>query len=210
MEDVASEHAAILDLSIDRLLAQGIAWVLAKMQIEIVNNKPLTDTVTVHTWPVEVSKLQFRRDFEVYTASGELYARAITQWVIVNMTSRRVEKIPDFVAALHPHNPKYSMPESKWRIEAQLEAPHLADLFVTPADIDINKHVNNVRYVDWVMDSVPMAFRNATALEILYRAEAVEGERLEARGQVAEENQFQISLIRDRAELVRARITNAI
>ncbi|MBN2256145.1 MAG: hypothetical protein JW736_10585, partial [Deltaproteobacteria bacterium] len=51
-----------------------------------------------------------------------------------------------------------------------------AGIRVSYRDLDMNEHVNNVRYIEWIIDSFPLEFlRNHTLkeLEINYLAEAL-------------------------------------
>jgi acyl-ACP thioesterase len=155
---------------------------------------------------VEVSRLQFRRDFELYSSSGVLLGRAITQWVILNLTTRKLERVPKFVSDCHPHNPKYAMQESDWKIEAQADSPVMASFSVKRSDIDIMNHVNNIRYLEWIIDTLPASYSKPSMVEILFRAEAVENDAICAKGKSSEDGKFSVSLFKNDTELIRARI----
>jgi acyl-ACP thioesterase len=64
----------------------------------------------------------------------------------------------------------------------KLTAPHAADrkldFRVRYSDLDVNQHVNNVCYAEWIVESVPAGVLRAChlqALELQFRAEATLG-----------------------------------
>ena len=213
MEEAASLHAAELGFSVEALHSRGFAWALARMQMELYALPAAEDLVRVKTWPVAVEKLQYRRDF-LLTGPGErggetVLAKAVTDWVVINLDSRRVERVPQFIYALQPADPEYVLEKEKLRLEGQEGAPELASFRVRKSDIDRNRHVNNVRFLDWLLESVPEEIsgsRKLRGLQVMYRAEAVYGDTVLARG-AACEGGFLHGLFRrdDGQELVRAK-----
>lgn len=210
MEEAAGRHAEALGFGVEVLQERGVTWVLARMQFEIYELPLSTDTVVVETWLVEVERLQFRRDFLLSDGNGREFIRAVTDWVIIDLDSRRLLKIPDFIAAHQPPDAPRALVKEKLRIEGQEHAPELKSFIVRKADIDRNRHVNNVRFSDWMLESVPEEFakRSLCAMQIIYRAEALYGDTVIARGSEGENpGEFLHGLYRDSdgQELVRAK-----
>ena len=116
LEDAAGAHAEALGVGLDDLRALGLAWVLAKMRLDIDRLPGAGEEVRVRTRPIGIERLQFRRDFTVYVGDEEI-ARAVTQWVIFNLASRRLERIPLHVAALTPDTPDPAMEDADIRPE---------------------------------------------------------------------------------------------
>ena len=89
---------------------------------------------------------------------------------------------------------------------------HEREFSVRHRDLDINQHVNNVSFVEWMVESIPARVLNSSVpaeVEINFLAEAFYEERLLAacHSQDSDNTQFLHSIIRqkDRQELVRAR-----
>lgn len=210
MEEAAGRHAEALGFGVEVLQERGVTWVLARMQLEIYELPLSTDTVEVETWPVEVERLQFRRDFLLSDGKGREFIRAVTDWVIIDLDSRRLMKIPDFIAAHQPPDAPRALVKEKLRIEGQENSPSLRSFVVRKADIDRNRHVNNVRFSDWMLESTPdaLAERTLSGMQIIYRAEALYGDTVIARGSAGQqEGEFLHGLYRqsDGQELVRAK-----
>jgi len=218
MEEAAALHAADLGFAVEELARRGLAWALARMWIEFhespyLGGEALNDEesswIQVKTWPVSAARLQYRRDFLI-TWRGLIMARAVTDWVVINLQSRRAERIPEFISVLQPESPELVMEVDRLRLTGQQEAPELASFVVRKSDIDRNNHVNNARFTEWIAESVPedvSSSREISSLQIMYRVEGKYGDTIIVRGGCGAEDEFQHGLYRlsDGQELVRAR-----
>ena len=210
MEETAGRHADLLGIGMDRLLEQGLAWALARLQVVVRRCPRQGEELRISTWPVAVERLQFRRDFLLRGADGEEFLLAVSDWVIMDLRRRRLTRIPDFVAALHPEHAPLALERDKERPPSPRAGLELASFKAGAEDMDRNSHVNNVRLTEWVLRSLPAAYagRFLRALHIIYRAEALLGDELTALGAPGElQGEFLHSLCRasDGQELVRAR-----
>lgn len=217
MEEAAALHAAELGFSVEKLARRGLAWALARLWIDFqelpylggeVLNEEESSLVRVKTWPVAVERLQYRRDFLI-SWRDQVLARAVTEWVVINLESRRAERIPEFISALQPENPDRVMEIERLKLPPQDQAPHLASFVVRRADIDRNDHVNNARFTEWLIESAPKEISSAKrikSLKIMYRAEGKYGDTVLARGEADAEGGVTHGLFRlsDGQELVRA------
>lgn len=187
MEEAAGNHAEQLGAGIDLLNSHGLAWVLAKMRLEIRRRPGPGEDVTVETWPVRIERVQFRRDFMLYGPDREVMATAVTQWVVMGVESRRLERFPVYVADMEPKNPPLAQDNGDIRLPALPGDAPLGPVFpVRLADIDQNRHVNNGRYVDFSLEAADLAARaegltpetdlDLACLELLFRAEGKRGD----------------------------------
>jgi acyl-ACP thioesterase len=217
MEEAAALHAAELGFSMDDLARRNLAWALTRLWIEFdewpfLGGEALTDEesswVAVKTWPVAAERLKYRRDF-LLTWRGRLLAKAATDWVVINLESRRAERIPEFITALRPENPARALEVGRPRLPDPENAPELVSFVVRKSDIDRNNHVNNACFAAWLAESTPDEFSRGRikSLQILYRAEGRYGDTVAARGARDAEGAFMHGFFRlsDGRELVRAR-----
>ncbi|MCL2029061.1 MAG: thioesterase [Deltaproteobacteria bacterium] len=219
MEEAAALHAAELGFSMEELARRGLAWALTMRWIEF-DKPPCREEgealngedfsrIQVKTWPVSIEGLRYRRDFLISRGGGVL-ARAVTDWVVLNLQSRQAERIPEFIKALQPENPERVMNISRPRLPSQENAPELAVFAVRESDIDRNNHVNNACFAKWAVESAPAEISSRRWLKsflILHRAEGRPGDTVTARGSSHAEGVFGHGLFRlsDGQELVRAR-----
>jgi acyl-ACP thioesterase len=81
---------------------------------------------------------------------------------------------------------------------------------VTYGDLDRNEHVNNVRYIDWILNGLPLDYLKTHELkemEVNYLSEASYDDEILVSSEKKEASHFFHSLIRNRdnIELCRAR-----
>lgn len=215
MEEAAGKHAEALGAGLDRLGQSNLAWVLAKMRLILYRRPAAGETVTVETWPVKMEKLQFRRDFILYGPGAgrerEVLATAVTQWVVINLETRRLERFPPYVAAMEPKDPPLAQESGDIRIPAvPADARQGPSFPVRLADIDQNQHVNNGRYVDFAFEAADAAGMPQTIsqIDILFRSEGLRGDVIASRSHMEEaRNSCVHSLYRqgDGQELARIR-----
>lgn len=178
LEDAAGAHAELLGVGLGDLRKQGLSWVLAKMRLELEALPAEGDQVRVFTRPVGVERLQFRRDFTVYVGETVL-ARAVTQWVIMNLASRKLERMPVHVAALAPERPDPAMEDADIRPEDPKDGAVGPVFPVRPDDIDQNGHVNNVRFAGFVLGAAHCAGaegKNLRRLDLVFKSEGRPGD----------------------------------
>jgi acyl-ACP thioesterase len=135
----------------------------------------------------------------------------VTDWVVLNLETRRAERIPEFIGRLRPESPEYAMPAEKLRLPGQGESGLLRRFVVRLADIDRNRHVNNRHYLEWILEATPAEIcveRRPRKIELMFRAEAVYGDSVLARGSLPGGGVCLYGLFReaDGQELARARI----
>ena len=218
MEEAAAIHAAKLGFSVEELAKRRLAWAITSNWIEFHNlpylggdvlNQEDASWVQVKTWPVSVERLRYRRDFLI-TWRGAVLAKAVTDWVVINLETRRVERIPEFICRLQPEQPEFVMDVGRLRLKSRVNTIERNSFVVRKADIDRNNHVNNARFTEWIVESVPdevSSKRQIKGLHILYLAEGKYGDDVIAQSSSESEDRLLHSLCRksDGLELVRAR-----
>lgn len=219
MQEAAGNHAAKLGLSMNRLYDEKLAWVLARLRLVPEKMPAMHSRIVVETWPVGIEGLQYRRDFIVRGMGGDVLLRAVTQWVVVSLETRKAGRVPAFIAevGLANANSVTAMDDARPRFPEVGEAFESCDFRARLSDLDRNRHVNNVRYMDWIIESVPEAARNGRLadLELMFRAEAYKDDTIAVRTMPespgaeapAPGEIFYHSLVRERdnKELVRAK-----
>ena len=184
LQEAAGNHARSLGYGVEQLHARGLTWVLNRIDITIARLPRHGETITVTTWPSAGERLYVVRDFRISRSDGEVLAQAASRWLLLDLGRRRPVspernniRVP--VCATQPPAPhRFSepiapadMPEQSWRYS------------VTPADLDLNNHVNNVRYMEWALAPVPGSKQTGCtlcALRIQYQAETGAGDEIVA------------------------------
>lgn len=180
-QEIAGNHATRLKVGIGHLNEEAKTWVLTRLKV-VVNDYPLYgESVRVETWPYGVDRLQALRCFRLWNRRGDLLAHAYSSWVIIDLDTRRPVRIPDEVARLgNPNDYLFDM-DLKSTIPDLSDSSFLKKLTVGWGDLDINRHVNNVRYIEWGLEALPvdvLESNKTVSLEIQYKAECGYGDSI--------------------------------
>lgn len=180
MQEAAYHHAEHLGLGHTFLTTKGMAWVLARQRIEIDHLPKWGDTVKIRTWPSGRDRLFFYRDFEITTGDGLRVLAASNAWSLINIEKRERAAPETYLSVDIPEGVKV-FDTKLIRLKGYLSQPAGQTVPVSYGDLDLNGHVNNVRYIEWVLHSLPRTFHEKHALkkmEVNYLAEAVYGQEV--------------------------------
>jgi acyl-ACP thioesterase len=180
LQEIAWEHATQRGFGYARLKAQGQFWVLAKVKVLLYDYPQWNDELRIDTWSKAPELLTAYRDFEGYDTECRSLFSATSAWHILSEGAHR----PQRVDALKQ---SFLIPENKHAIAeklAKLPAPETTAMTtlhnVLWSDIDVNMHVNNSRFVQWVIDSFPASFllsHRIVEIEVNFLQQAVLGDQ---------------------------------
>lgn len=182
LQEAASLQAASLGFGKEDFAAAGenISWVLTRMVVKMNRYPKWADELTVETFPRGGRKIVAWRDFEVKDAKGETLGVASSEWMVIDLKTRKIHAIPETVfAANDPANvPVLGLePFSKFRFPEQGgETPSPLGFTAMKSQIDLNGHVNNVHYVSWMLE--PCESRCPAEMEIVFRSETLAGDEV--------------------------------
>jgi len=212
MQEAASRHAEALGVSIQQLLSENYTWLLSRLKIKIASFPVWQDQIRISTWPSGAQRLFALRDFEIRDKANQTVAAAVSAWLVLDVQKRRPVRIGPFVERLKPLEGDHILPDDLDKLPGLEYRTHEKKFVVRYRDLDINQHVNNVSFVEWLVESIPVRFLNASVLaelEINFLAEAFYKDHILAacHPQDSPDTEFHHSLIRqqDGQELVRAR-----
>ncbi len=154
--DAATEHANSLGFGYARLIEEGNAWVLSRLSIEMVRFPQVGENYSLTTWIESFNRHFSERNFEICTSGGEILGYARTIWVAINIATRRPADLMAFTELEKSVSGKVCPipPQSKVRLPAEFE--HSRNYNVVVSDIDSNRHLTTARYVELVVDCLPL------------------------------------------------------
>ena len=174
-QDVAGIHAIRLGVGFDDLIAREMIWVLTKVKYEVVGAVRRYDRVRVRTWPLPPSRVNFRREYCIEELDGTPLVHGTSEWVVVHSEKRRV--LP--AGNVYPDEEYCLQQLFEGRLRKIPAAPaEGAGYGVTPTftHLDINGHVNNTKYADYVLDALQLPRDKAVrAFQIDYHRELLLG-----------------------------------
>ncbi len=181
LQTIAGEHADILHFGISDLNRENDTWILSRMRVETDRWPRKGEKVALKTWPKENDRLFGVRDFLLSDSSGNILVRAASYWIVIDRQSKRPKMIATEFRNLD--YPELSAIDNKLdKIPAPIKADYSTVITTSESEIDINGHVNNVWYADWIMKTLPESIReekNITSFEINYLSEVFADETVE-------------------------------
>ena len=214
LQDIASEHAELLNFGREDLLKANHFWVLSRMAVKIESLPEWRETIIVRTWPRGTDKLFALRDYEVSYKDGRPVASGTSSWLIVDIKSKRVQRPEEHLSRFKNETSTMSpFGRNAGKVEIPDNNGNESTMFkVRVSDLDLNLHTNNVKYIKWITDNYSLDFimkHYPGEVEINYLAESVFGEDVMIRTfQQNNENTICHSVVRlnDNRELARMSI----
>ena len=176
MQEAAYLHAEHLGLGHAFLAERGFAWVLARQRIAIDSWPRWGDAVHVRTWPSGRDRLFFHRDFELTDGAGRRVLRASNAWSLIDLETRALAHPDIYLSADLPVGGRVF--DAKLGRVKGCDCADGISMPVTYGDLDLNGHVNNVRYIEWILNSLLPEFHEAHTLmelEVNFLGEARQG-----------------------------------
>lgn len=180
-QEAAGVHARELQFDISDLQKKGLTWILYKLQVKVHMFPKRWESIRVITWPSTGDGLRAYRDYELHSENNELLAIGLSQWMVLDIRKKRPVKMPEELMSSRFKTDKHVLDLHKSNLTPLL--PEDA-AFITTAglnDLDMNRHVNNVRYIDWItgyLFSRPENQQKCDALTIQYAAETTAGDQI--------------------------------
>jgi len=178
MEDTAISHSASVGYDVNVLKAANTGWILYRWSLHIDKYPLLGEKVTVETWPSSFERFHATREFLIKNTSGEILAKASSLWIFFNTEKRKPMRIPMDVADAYCINPEKVLDNPFNDISSNFEHNISNEFAIRYRDIDTNNHVNNISYIDWIMETLPVEIHSLcrlNSLEIIYRKEISAG-----------------------------------
>jgi medium-chain acyl-[acyl-carrier-protein] hydrolase len=154
----AIQSADSLGFGFGNLSQEQLFWVLSRMVIEIYRPLKWNEEIIVETWPKDVDGLLYLRDFIIRDKKGAIVVKATSGWLAINFKSKRPGKVEgigaSFLDRLRSKHALEAHPEKLPTIQASAYTEKVTTYF----DLDLNKHVTSTRYIDWMIDSIPVDY----------------------------------------------------
>lgn len=181
-QDTASEAVDRLGAGVGTLAEKySAAWVLTRIRVEFTRIPGLNESITVATWPHPPGKIEFERDFRVCDRNGDAIIRAKSIWVIIDTKTRELRK-SDYIHMDYPeYTEGHALDSRPGKLRPSFKPEPVYRKTVGYSDVDFNGHINNSRYIDYIMDCFSVESHKQymiKAMEVNYIKEAFPGDTL--------------------------------
>lgn len=164
LQEMAVQHAEQLKLGFDDMIKENRAWVLAQMLIRLNAYPGMHENIGITTWSNGPDGRFAMRDFEIFDGNGKKIGGASSTWFVVDLSGKSICRLDGYFSGYRYENIKYALERRPKRIKPFTDGINEHSFGVYYSDLDINSHVNNVRYIDRILDPFPAEFREANSI----------------------------------------------
>lgn len=202
LQEVAGDHSAILGTGRAHLMQRGLFWAVIRHRVQITRLPATGEILRVETWPMPTTRTAYPRSTIAYDADGNECFRSISLWVLMDANTRAMV-LPGksgVEVAGHLRGCELAAPGSI----VPKDMAELTERTVRYTDLDVNGHMNNCRYLDWIDDLLPSSFHEVHQVQefsLCYLSEILEGEKLSIHWELSEGPYLNIEAVRSDAPL---------
>lgn len=202
----AGFHANDRGFGIASLNEDNYTWVLSRLAIELDEMPYQYEDFTIQTWVENVYRLFTDRNFAIINKEGRKIGYARSVWAMINLNTRK----PADLLALHGGSIVDYVTDESCPIEKpsriKVTTEEVADtLTARYSDIDINGHVNSIRYIEHILDLFPMELykeKRIRRFEMAYVAESYYGDQLTFFKEEVNENEYHVEVKKNGDDVV--------
>lgn len=206
MLNAADFHSTDRGFGMAYLMTIQRSWVLSRLAVEMEEMPSQYTKFNVETWVESAMRYFTNRNFRVvgHDANGEEkvfgYGRSV--WAMIDTGTRQ----PTDILAINDGSINQWIEKEKncpidkgGRVKMSDNAELVRTIDTYYSDVDINGHINSVKYIEHVLDLWPLAWYREHQLkrfEIAYVAEAHEGEQLSFYRETLSEMDYNVRIVR--------------
>lgn len=202
----AGFHANDRGFGMASLHEENYTWVLSRLAIETKDMPYQYEKFTIRTWIENVYRLFTDRNFALLDKNGEVIGYARSVWAMINMHTRKpadLLSINEGIITDYIHEEECPI-EKPSRIKVNACEP--ADIIKTRySDIDVNGHVNSIRYIEHILDLFPIEFyreKRVRRFEMAYVAESYYGDSLTFYNEEINAGEYNVEVRRNGSEVI--------
>jgi acyl-ACP thioesterase len=173
-------HATQLGHGYEETLAEKTAWVLTRQKVVMEAWPQWGESISIRTWVRPLQGPFATRDFEMIK-EDKIIGSCSTSWILMDLETRSAV-LGDL--GIIPFEPRtdFKLPYDAKKVIIKDELEHRSTFEVRNSDLDMNEHVNNTRYVQWILDSIPREWHRHFVLheyEVNFLAETHAGDKVD-------------------------------
>jgi medium-chain acyl-[acyl-carrier-protein] hydrolase len=211
LQESAWNNANHLGFGYDDLLQNKRIWVLSRLLIKIYDYPRMGEKIYVQTWPSGIDGMFALRDFEIFNEKNEKLASAVSAWIVLNMETRRPIRTNSIDGLSEHIIQRRSLDIKMDKIQYPENPINKGWVTAVYSDLDVNNHVNNTKYIEWILNSYSLDFlrlKQPVELELNFLSETYHGDKINILSKESDDSVHFHVLIResDKKEICKARI----
>lgn len=154
--NIAGIDAHTKGFGVDALNKDNFSWVLSRIAFEFDYRPKEYVQYEIATWISDYGRMLSTRNFTLTDQTGVTFGRVVSQWCMIDLSRRTAV---DLRAVAEQHNDAIvaeASPAEKPRKVPAVDAQPVLTHRVAYSDIDFNRHVNTMRYIEMMLDVLPV------------------------------------------------------
>lgn len=130
-------------------------WVLSRLAVEVERLPEEYEEFEVATWVENATRIMTTRNFIITDNDGKELAKATSLWAMIDTVSRLPQDLSlnlDYANIVTGVPCPIEKPVKIGKVEGEAVLHHK----VAYSDIDFNQHANSMKYLQWMIDSLPL------------------------------------------------------
>ncbi len=160
LQETAGEHHTFVNDNLLKLYNSCQGWFLLQAVMEFERLPRYGDVITVRTWLSEIGNIKAQREYLLLDQLGNVIGKAEKFWAFFDIKRRRPIQIPDEIRLKWPMYEQKVFDNPVIKNTPVEEPDYSALLTVRKTDLDLNGHVNNLRYIEWLWEALPADIDN--------------------------------------------------
>ena len=222
MLNAADFHSTARGFGMQYLMSINRSWVLSRLAIEMTEMPKQYTKFNVETWVESAMRYFTSRNFAVVGISpdpsqgGEprVYGYGRSIWAMIDTESRQptdIYAIDNGAIEQWIVKDKECPVDKGGRVKMSDDAQLVRTIDTYYNDVDINGHINSVKYIEHVLDLWPLELyqeHQVKRFEIAYVAEAHAGDQLSFYREQTADHEYCVRIVRtDGTECCRSKVT---
>jgi acyl-ACP thioesterase len=186
----------------------NVTWVLIRFAIEMKRYPLQYETVGIQTWVEDVNRAFTIRHFNILDEQENIIGSASSNWAVLNVETRKPVDLNSLAGLKDKATGESGCIEKPARL-GKVNAETTDSFAVRYNDIDINRHVNSIRYIQWITNLFPLEmFRDkfVQRFDINYMEEAIWGDKIDICYEEKDRDEFLVEIAKNGETACRARL----
>ncbi len=156
LQETAGDHHFPLGENVIELYQKNLGWVLLSGVMQFERYPKYKEKIMIRTWLSKYKSIRGIRENLIFDEERNIIGRAKGHWLFFDVSKRRPVPIPEKYKDGWGINTEVSIDyDVANKIPALTDGEIMDVIKVKKFDIDANKHVNNLRYFQWLIEVVP-------------------------------------------------------
>lgn len=196
--DIVISQSDALGETDQGLVHNNCAWILLKYDINIYEYPKYKETISVDTKVLGVKKFYGYRENTISNSEGKIIGEVISIAILIDIEKRRPMKIYPDQYEIYGINGELEEDIPLDDILKLEKEDYSRDYLIRHSDIDSNNHVNNAKYIEMCVDTLPRELvleYELSNVKVLFKKETTYGDKVHVSTQVINNEGNQITTV---------------